>query len=180
MKAPEHELRVMQCGTCGVWHAIPQHMFDEYRRQGGFWHCPNGHQRGWEEGTEKTEIAKLQRAVEAERQAKLRERVRAIDAEAETAQVQRSHNKMRRRISAGTCPCCRRTFQNLYDHMRKQHPDFGNPQTFKAVRELFGLTQAQVAKELGIPAAYVSLYECGKPVTQRAARLMSEWMERAA
>jgi hypothetical protein len=32
--------------------------------------------------------------------------------------------KLKKRTSAGTCPCCTRTFANMAEHMKKQHPDF--------------------------------------------------------
>ena len=47
----ETTLKTMQCGTCGVSHAIPVVMFDRCYEEGGFWHCPNGHQRGYSEGS---------------------------------------------------------------------------------------------------------------------------------
>lgn len=49
------ELHRLICGNCGVEHAIPLAMYNNAKREGGFWHCPNGHNRGWKEGTEKTE-----------------------------------------------------------------------------------------------------------------------------
>ncbi len=51
----------MQCGTCGVWHTVPKVRYDECFKRGGFWHCPNGHARGWQAGHEKEEINKLRR-----------------------------------------------------------------------------------------------------------------------
>ena len=32
--------------------------------------------------------------------------------------------KIKRRVSKGICPCCRRNFANLKRHMEGQHPDW--------------------------------------------------------
>jgi len=32
--------------------------------------------------------------------------------------------KTKKRIANGVCPCCNRTFQNLANHMKGQHPDY--------------------------------------------------------
>ena len=36
--------------------------------------------------------------------------------------------KLKKRISAGVCPCCTRTFSNLSRHMATQHPDYTEQQ----------------------------------------------------
>jgi hypothetical protein len=32
--------------------------------------------------------------------------------------------KLKKRAKAGTCPCCKRTFHNMAEHMKTKHPDF--------------------------------------------------------
>jgi hypothetical protein len=32
--------------------------------------------------------------------------------------------KLKKRASAGVCPCCNRTFSNMARHMAHQHPEF--------------------------------------------------------
>ena len=32
--------------------------------------------------------------------------------------------KIKRRVGKGICPCCRRNFANLRDHMEDEHPDW--------------------------------------------------------
>lgn len=61
--------------------------------------------------------------------------------EHDEAQIQRLHNdrthlkrkcsaikgvatRIKRRVSAGVCPCCNRTFQCLARHMATKHPDY--------------------------------------------------------
>jgi hypothetical protein len=43
-------------------------------------------------------------------------RVRAEKAEA-------AAKRLKKRASAGTCPCCSRTFANMAEHMKQKHPE---------------------------------------------------------
>jgi hypothetical protein len=116
-----HELRLMQCGTCGVWHAFPQTIYDHCMREGGFWSCPNGHQRGWKEGAEKQEIDQLRR----ERDRLKQDAARLSDEIDEQKQkIVAAENKVlqiKKRAAAGVCPCCNRTFVNVQRHMKTKH-----------------------------------------------------------
>jgi predicted RNA-binding Zn-ribbon protein involved in translation (DUF1610 family) len=107
----------LECGNCGVVHAIPTSMYENCRREGGYWTCPNGHSRGWKDGAEKTEIANLRR-----------ERDRLVQSAAqkddEIAAQAKQMKRLKKRAAAGTCPCCSRSFSNMSTHMRKQHPEF--------------------------------------------------------
>jgi hypothetical protein len=112
---------VNQCGTCAVWHTVPEIIYDTYVREGGFWSCPNGHKRGFRKGTEEVERDKIRRERDQLKQDAARlneelatERKRAEDAERKTVQ-------MRRRAAAGVCPCCNRTFLNVQRHMKTKH-----------------------------------------------------------
>ena len=114
---------VTQCGTCAVWHTVPEIVYDCHRREGGFHSCPNGHSRGWSKGTEEIERENIRRerdrlkqdAARLEEEASLA-RVRAEKAEAAT-------KRLKKRASAGTCPCCSRTFANMAEHMKQKHPE---------------------------------------------------------
>ena len=109
-------LKTLTCGTCAVEHAIPQVIYDHCRNEGGFWHCPNGHQRGWKNGANKTELENLRR-----------ERDRAIQDQARLAEENTEKEKeiarLKKRSAAGVCPCCTRTFTNMSRHMKTKHPE---------------------------------------------------------
>ena len=127
----ETQLQSIQCGSCGVWHAIPKTMYDDKARIGGYWHCPNGHQRGWEKGTEHTRIKELEAQVEEERKRKVAalERANASAQQLTAACTQLKGTKTRlknvkHRVADGVCPCCNRTFLNLQRHMAIKHPEF--------------------------------------------------------
>jgi transcriptional regulator with XRE-family HTH domain len=45
------------------------------------------------------------------------------------------------------------------------------------VRKAFGMTQAQVAEEIGIPQGYVSSTERGRPVPSHAQARIEAWID---
>lgn len=114
------EFADMCCGECGIEFHVPQHFYDERRKTGKGWHCPNGHSRVFRESDAdkfrrerdqaKQEIARIEQEREEQR-------ARAEKAERATA-------RLKKRASAGTCPCCNRTFANMAEHMKGQHPEF--------------------------------------------------------
>lgn len=116
-------LILLQCATCGVWHAIPEVMYNTCKAEGGYWHCPNGHSRGFRTGIQKLEQEKIRRERDQLKQDAARleeeitsERNRADNAEKKVLQI-------KRRAAAGVCPCCNRTFANVQQHMRTKHPN---------------------------------------------------------
>lgn len=115
---------VMECGTCGVFHTIPETKYDGCRREGGFWTCPNGHSRGWDKGEEHTQIAELRRERDRLKQDAARledERREAIE---RASKAENATKRLKKRAAAGTCPCCQRTFANMATHMKREHPQF--------------------------------------------------------
>lgn len=114
---------VNQCGTCAVWHTIPEIVYNCYRAEGGFWHCPNGHQRGWHKGTDAIERENTRRERDRLKQdaARLAEEIAAEKARADAAE--RKYLQAKRRSAAGVCPCCNRTFANMQRHMKSKHPN---------------------------------------------------------
>ena len=118
---PGDELHKIQCGGCGVWHAIPAKLHETCLEEGGFWYCPNGHQRGYREGKHAKEALRRERDALKQRVAQLddavaEERRRRGDAEKKLSSA-------RRRATAGVCPCCNCTFQNVQRHMKTKHPN---------------------------------------------------------
>lgn len=120
---------VSDCITCGILYTVPERMWNEQRKFGGYHHCPNGHRQGWSK-TE-SENAKIRRERDrltqqlAERDdAIAREQSRRKIAERSSAAYKGQVTKLRKRAKAGMCPCCNRHFNNVDRHMKSQHPDF--------------------------------------------------------
>lgn len=170
-------LETETCCACGIMFAMPAD-FQRKKRDnpGSSFYCPNGHGQHY---VGETKEQKLQREIER-RDAQLadaRDRANRLMAERDAAA--KAHKKMRTRVANGVCPCCNRSFENLRNHMKNQHPGYGEQQTLYALRTAFGMTQHQVADEAGVRAvAYVSCYERGKPVPAEAKQLLDAWVER--
>lgn len=114
---------VNQCGTCAVWHTIPEITYDCFRSEGGYWHCPNGHQRGFRKGTDEIKQEEIRQERDRLKQdaARLQDEVAAERKRAEDAERKVLHVK--RRANAGVCQCCNRTFLNVQRHMKSKHPN---------------------------------------------------------
>lgn len=124
---------------CAVTFGMPEHMESQRRKDHKAFYCPNGHQQfflGKSEAEKlKEELARVR--TEAERvQQNLKKREEWAQQEAKKAahdaKVARSHAKravtisrqLRARIKTGVCPCCEVKFDNLEDHMKKEHPRY--------------------------------------------------------
>lgn len=122
-------LTVLACGECGIPFAIPQDMHKSVRNDGRSFWCPNGHKISYAE-TENRRLAR--QLADAKWQRDWAESARkAAEDQARAAEYARraqkaQNTRLRKRIAAGVCPCCNRTFQNLGRHMDSRHPGFGD------------------------------------------------------
>jgi chromosome segregation ATPase len=94
-------------------------MVERRRQDGGHFFCPNGHSQHFTE----SEVARLSKKLEEQMRVatKMAECARMAERSAQKAQAETK--RLKRRISAGVCPCCNRTFQNLARHMKSKHPE---------------------------------------------------------
>ena len=119
--------REMECGACGIRFLVPQ-SFDNNKREHGLgWHCPNGHSRIYRE----SDSEKMRRERDLARQQVARAEQEAAEAREAQAKAERREKRIRKRIHAGVCPCCNRTFVNLGRHMQTKHPDQLGPNIVK-------------------------------------------------
>lgn len=120
----DYGLRVMTCGTCGVIHAIPVSIYENCLNEGGFWHCPNGHSRGWGKGTLQSQLdkEKQRRQWAEEAEADRRADIAALNKQLSAQKA--ATTKAKKRHAAAVCPCCNRSFVQLRRHMKSQHPDY--------------------------------------------------------
>lgn len=169
------QMYTMRCANCGVMFGVPNEFDDQRRDDGRSFYCPNGHSNVYRD----TEAKRLKRELEKTTQRLSQANERRERAEEESRRKQRKYARIRDRVKNGVCPCCNRTFQNLQAHMRTQHPDFGQDKQIKTLRLLYGLTQADLADEVGVSASAISLAERGKPVGDWIMRRLDEWLETA-
>lgn len=110
----------MQCGECGCEFYMPTVMYDARRQDKKTFHCPNGHARCFRESDAdvlRRERDRLQQrlACKDDEIAHQRNQITALKGQA---------TKLKKRIKAGVCPCCTRSFTNLKRHMESKHPDY--------------------------------------------------------
>lgn len=162
-------------GCCGGSFAVPDEIHKVWLNERKGWFCPYcGSGRVF---TGKSEEQKLREQLQQTQRNYEAQAGRAAMLERQRDGIKRAHQKMRDRVKNGVCPCCNRTFQNFMEHMKTQHPEFGKEQTFKALRDAFGLTQSAVAQEIGVSAPYVSSYERGKYAPEWATRCIESWVK---
>lgn len=117
-----HRHVVWQCGTCGVFSTCPEIVYEQHRMEGGYHHCPNGHTWGWSKENCEREKLRRERDRLKQREAQLLDENKAAADRAIKAEG--AERRLKKRMAAGTCPCCQRTFSNMAQHMKRQHPEF--------------------------------------------------------
>ena len=128
----ERSILVIECANCSVDFGIGADFERRRRDDHGTFYCPNGHGNHFPGPTEAEKKAKqLERELDAARSLAARESRRRADAESEARRkdyaaraAKGQLTKTRKRIAAGVCPCCNRSFANLARHMAGQHPNF--------------------------------------------------------
>lgn len=120
-----------ECYKCKTSMWIPPALEEAARHAPGVitFFCAYGHGQVYAVG--ETEAEKLrrerdrlaqqiaQRDDEIRRQRELREAT-----ERQLAAAKGQVTKIKNRVSAGVCPCCNRSFENLMRHMHSKHPDY--------------------------------------------------------
>jgi len=119
----------LRCYRCKEQFCLTDEVEAMLRRNHQSFFCPWGHSQAFREG--ETEEQKLRREVNNLKQNKayLEDRRREAEAEAEhqkhRANGYKGHaTRISRRVKAGVCICCNRTFQDLARHMSTKHPTF--------------------------------------------------------
>jgi hypothetical protein len=139
------EYVAVHCGIrdngCDVEFAMTRHFYEETRRTGQAWYCPNGHRRVW--GGPTTD----QKLRDAEtREVALTDQLAAAVRDAETVRVALLRD--RQRFANGVCPCCNRSFGNVRRHMATQHPDYDPTRVEQASTVRFACSCGRVFETL--------------------------------
>lgn len=122
----EGQLVVTTC-WCGIAHAVPEALYDHMKaqkrdglKQPGVY-CPLGHV--WVISGE-GEAEKLRKELERERSRRARIAAERDQMQASLSATRGVVTRMKKRASAGVCPCCNRSFENVRRHMANRHPDY--------------------------------------------------------
>lgn len=112
------------CCQCGIPFAITND-FQEQRIQDHQWfYCPHGHPQRYTSESDKEKIKRLEQAVEKERNAKHDAEMRADMVDQQRRAAERELKRTKKRVAAGVCPCCSRSFVQLQRHMATKHPEY--------------------------------------------------------
>jgi hypothetical protein len=117
------QLTSMTCDVhgCGITFAIPTSLYDRANDDHDVWFwCPNGHHIHFMGETERQRAER--RAARLERQLANRdEDVRS--ARASLIATKGHLTRAKKRADNGICQHCNRSFRNVADHVRTEHPE---------------------------------------------------------
>jgi len=108
------------CCVCGIVFVVPQEWNATKRRDRTSFYCPNGHSLSYTQNIVealKQQIAGLESSLTFEK-------ARTVNLDRKLKTESAKHARLKKRIAAGVCPCCKRTVRQLVAHMRTQHPDY--------------------------------------------------------
>jgi hypothetical protein len=119
--------KVVTCYTCGIPFGITSELYKRAVTDAiGSVTCPAcGKLTCWRESDDQKKIKELERKLTWETNEVARQKQQREVAEASLTATRGVVTKMRKRVSVGTCPCCKRNFSQLARHMKTKHPDFG-------------------------------------------------------
>lgn len=174
----ENEYTTIHPECCGAPFAVPTPVYQRWRRDHTWWHCPHCGSRRHFLGKSEAQ----QRIEHLDRQLN-NERSRREQAQRRADENSRKYKRMRHRIQHGVCPDCNRTFQNLARHMTTEHPEIDQRHRVRHLRLAFGMTQEQLAEEIGLgpfKAPQISRFENGRRVNNYVQNCVDHWLEQQA
>lgn len=117
----------LNCNRCGCRFGMPDGFLNNRRSDKADFYCPNGHSMSYTESI--SEKLRRERDLLKQQTARLEDEKRQAEEAASLASIraekaEAATKRLKKRSSAGTCPCCARTFSNMAEHMKHQHPAF--------------------------------------------------------
>lgn len=100
--------------SCGCIFGMLSEFNTNRLRDKKSFYCPNGHPQAY---IGESDVEKANRLL-MEEQARHKRTLERVN------EAERERDKLKRRVKAGVCPCCKRTFKQLVAHMKHKHPDF--------------------------------------------------------
>jgi hypothetical protein len=122
-------MHTITCAQCQVPFGLDDQTYTVLKQSSTNFHCPWGHSNYFPKGPTEAETLRTELNHAKQREARLRDEREAARSEAEHQRrralgFQGQAAKVKKRVAAGTCPCCKRTFKQLAAHMASQHPEF--------------------------------------------------------
>ena len=118
---------VIYCYKCRIPFAVPAAIRRRWVEDGDSFYCPNGHSQYYTE----SDVQRLEKQLERERRRRefaehgeRRFREQSEAAERRSRAYKGHLTRIKKRVGAGTCPCCQRHFKQLAAHMENKHPHY--------------------------------------------------------
>lgn len=110
----------VHCCNCGVVFGMPSDLQERFVNDPDkYFYCPNGHRQHYAESREE----RLRKEAERKLQNRENELANVTSLKIQLENQLKKEQRKTKRLSNGVCPCCNRTFSNLHQHMKKQHPE---------------------------------------------------------
>lgn len=118
--------RIVSCYTCSLRFGITSELYRRVVTNAvGSVYCPAcGSMTCWRESEDQKRIKQLEQKLQWEAQNAATQKAARVKAEASLVATKGVVTKLSKRVSAGVCPCCNRTFKQLAQHMENKHPAF--------------------------------------------------------
>ena len=113
------QLGLVTCASCGIQFGMPADYEQKRKEDGRRFYCPNGHDLVFG-----SEIEKLKKELAREKERREQAEREALTARQSAGRARAETKRIRTRVAAGMCPCCKRSFVQLRRHMATKHPDF--------------------------------------------------------
>lgn len=129
-------METIVCYKCAIPFGVPMNYKKHLQASQDGFYCPNGHYQSYSKSTEailREKIAKIE-ADKEKQENYLRNQIKwkeeqILSKKKEVTVLKSKATKLKNRIVHGVCPCCGRTFQNMYEHIKHMHPDYKNETT---------------------------------------------------
>jgi len=117
------DMEFHQCSRCDVIFAVVETYFEQRRRDGKSFYCPNGHSFSYR-GPTREESLRLKLERERDRTAFLTANLDQTKASlSATRGVVTKQKRKLAAVHAGDCPECGEHFEDLGEHMKQHEPD---------------------------------------------------------
>lgn len=121
-------LTTVECCDCHIVFGISPALNAELHDNHKLFYCPRGHSQYFPGKSDTEKLAeqlareKRYRGISEAQLTSTRDQLHATERSLRGHKAAKT--RIKNRIAAGQCPCCRRSFQNVERHMAGQHPDF--------------------------------------------------------
>lgn len=121
------KFQTITCPTqkCGIVFAVSNHFYTEARADHRSFYYPNGHSQWFPQKSEteklQAEKLRLEASLDFERNRRVAAQESAKQARAEEKRQRTLRLNQKKRIEAGVCVHCHRTFPDVQQHMHDKH-----------------------------------------------------------